>query len=221
LGITAPIICFALKPFLLGDDFELPGLRFISIFWIFGYGVIGLGIATLALWLWRGARLGPWCGLVSGVLFACALFAGGLGLVLLPFSLIGLFVIIGVLGFVPFLTAAIFADNAIRAFRQARRSLGKTRTWGTMFLGAVLVIGVPGSLQSWISLSIYQAIDDVARAEPSGMAQIRKWYPYAHVDQLVWSYADESDPTRKDRLARAYRELTGQDVEQRLHRLDD
>jgi hypothetical protein len=58
-GIIAPIVCFALKPVLLpGDDFELPGLRFISIFWIFGYGIIGLGIATLALWLWRGSQLG-------------------------------------------------------------------------------------------------------------------------------------------------------------------
>jgi len=221
-GIIAPIVCFALKPVLLpGDAFELPGLRFISIFWIFGYGVIGLGIATLTLWLWCGPRLGAWCGIVSGDLLACALFAAGLGLILLPFSLIGLFAIIGVLGFIPFLTATTFARNAIRAFHQARRLLGEPRAWGTMVLGAVLVVGVPGLLQTWVSLAIRHAITDVARGDSSAMTRLRAWYPYAHRDRLVWSYAAERDPARKDRLARAFRDLTGEDVEQRLLRVAD
>jgi hypothetical protein len=222
-GIIGPILCFALKPVLLGDDLELeiPGLRFMSIYWIFGYGVVGLGIATLSLWLWRGSQLGSWCGIVSGVLHACALFAAGLGLVLLPFSLLGMFVIIGLLGFVPFLTATTFASNAIRAFNQARRLLGEPAAWGTMLLGAILVVGVPGSLQTWVSLAIRHAISDVARGEPSAMARLHAWYPYAHQDQLVWSYEAERDPERKDRIARAYRKLTGEDMEQRINRRND
>jgi hypothetical protein len=221
-GIIAPIICFALKPTLLpGDAIELPGLSFISVFWIFGYGVIGLGIASLALWLWRGPRLGSWCGMICGDLLACALFAGVLGLVMLPFSLIGLFAIIGVLGFVPFLTAITFTGNAMRAFHQSRKLLGGPLTWAAMFLGALLVFGVPGSLQAWVSLSIRHAIRDVAAGEPSAMARLRAWYPYAHRDRLVWSYEAERDPVKKDRLARAFHDLTGEDVEVRLYRLND
>ncbi len=221
-GIVAPIICFALKPILLaGDAFELPGLRFIDTFWIFGYGVIGLGIATLSLWLWRGTRLGVWCGVVSGVLAVCALFAGGLGLVLLPFSLIGLLVLIGVLGFVPFLTATTFARNARRAFVHARSVLGEPKAMGSLILGAILVVGIPGAIQSWASLAVRHAIGDVARGDPTAMARLRAWYPYAHRDRLVWSYSAERDPAKKERLAAAYRELTGGDLEQRLHRLDD
>ena len=222
LGILAPIACFALKPVLLpGDRFELPGLGFISAFWIFGYGVIGLGIATLSLWLWRGTRLGAWCGVVSGVLAACALFAGGLGLVLLPFSLIGLLVLIGALGFVPFLTATTFARNAIRAFAHARTVLGEPWAWGSMVLGAALVVGVPGAIQARVSLAVRHAIGDVARGDPTAMARLRAWYPYAHRDRLVWSYSAERDPARRERLARAYRELTGEHVEQRLSVLND
>jgi hypothetical protein len=216
-GIIAPIVCFALKPVLLpGDVFELPGLRFINIFWIFGYGVIGLGIASLAIWLWRGPRLGAWCGIVAGDLLACALFAAGLGIVLLPFSVIGLFAIIGVLGFVPFLTAATFGGNAIRAFRHARRLMGEPKAWATMVLGAWLVVGVPGALQSWASLTVRQAMRDVARGEASGMARLRSWYRFAHRDRLVWAYAAERDPVSKERLAGTYRELTGEDAEHRL-----
>jgi hypothetical protein len=220
-GIIAPIYCFAIKRVMLGDALEFPGLRFISIFWIFGYGVVGLGIATLALWMWRGPRLGSWSGIVSGALFACALFAGWLGLVLLPFSLIGLLAVFGVLGFVPFLTAATFSRNAIRAFHQARRILGGPRAWGAIALGAVLVVGVPGSLQTWVSLAVRRAIGDVARGEPSAMRRLRAWYPYAHRDELVWSYVAEEEPARKGRLAKAFRELTGEEIEERLRRRDD
>jgi hypothetical protein len=37
---------------------------------------------------------------------------------------------------------------------------------------------------------------------------------------LVWSYAAEQDAVRKQRLADAYRELTGEGVESRLARLE-
>jgi hypothetical protein len=40
-------------------------------------------------------------------------------------------------------------------------------------------------------------------------------------DRLVWSYAAERGPARKNRLAEAYKELTGEDVESRLARLED
>ena len=29
------------------------------------------------------------------------------------------------------------------------------------------------------------------------MTRLRAWYPYAHRDRLVWSYAEERDPGRK------------------------
>ncbi len=119
-GIIGPIVCFALQPLLLRGDDLVPPLRFINVFWLFGYGVIGLEMLVLALSLAVGTRLGAWNGLISGVLFAGALVAGGLGVVLLPFSLIGLLLIIGALGFAPFLTAAAYSAKAVEAYRQAR-----------------------------------------------------------------------------------------------------
>lgn len=184
--------------------------------------MIGVGIATLVLWLSLGSRLGSWgCGVASGVLLACSLFAGGLGLVLLPFSLIGLMILIGALGLVPFLTATTFARNGIRAYIHARTMTGRRRAWRSMVLGEALVIGVPGVLQSVVSRAVRHAIADVARGDPSAMARLRAWSRYAPRDGLVWSYVAEADPVRKERLARAYHDLTGEDVQQRLRRLDD
>jgi hypothetical protein len=74
------IDCFRPLPLLVCCTFDISGLRFINIFWLFGHGFIGLEIAVLMLALTFGARLGVWNGPVAGALFAGALFAGGLGL---------------------------------------------------------------------------------------------------------------------------------------------
>lgn len=53
------------------------------------------------------------------------------------------------------------------------------------------------------------------------MARLRALSPYADRDSLVWTYDAEHDAARKKRLATAYRDLTGEDVENRLSRLAD
>jgi hypothetical protein len=225
-GIVAPIACFALQPllFLPGAPPVVPPLEFINVFWLFGYGVIGLEMLALAVWLAIGNRLGAWNGLFAGVLFAGALFAGGLGLVLLPFSVLGLMLVIGLLGFVPFLTAVVYCVNAVVAYRHAREFAGPKMLIGWALLGALLVIGVPGAVQAGVSLAVRSAISDVAAGNSTAMLTLRAWYRLAPRDSLVSSYAAERDPVRKQRLANAYKELTGEDVESRiaeLRRLED
>jgi hypothetical protein len=155
------------------------------------------------------------------VLFAGALFAGGLGVVLLPFSVIGLVAIIGLLGFVPFLTAVVYYVNAVEAYHHARKVARGQRRFGSALLGALLVIGVPGAVQALVSLAVQSAIRDLAAGKSAAMLTLRGWYRFAPRDSLVWSYAAERDPVRKQRLANAYKELNGEDVESRLARLED
>jgi hypothetical protein len=142
-------------------------------------------------------------------------------LVLLPFSLIGLLVIIGVLGLVPFLTAAAYYAHAVQAYRQAREVAGEMWLLGSALLGALLVVGVPGAVPARVSLAVRWAIRDVAAGDPTALARLRTWYRFAHRDRLVWAYAAERDPVRWRRLAEAYKELTGEDVESKLTRIVD
>ncbi len=99
--------------------------------------------------------------------------------------------------------------------------MGEPWAWGSTVLGAAFVVGVPGAIQARVSLAVRHAIGDVARGDPSGMARLRAWYPYALRERLVWSYSAERDQARRERLSRAYRELTGELVEQRLSVLND
>lgn len=222
MGILAPILCLALQPFLLpGDLFLLPGLQFINTYWIFSYGFIGLEILALSLWLSIGERPRIWYGALSGVLFAGAFFAGGLGLILLPFRLLGLLILIGFLGFVPLFTAYAFYRNAVRAYRHAGISLSGTTLRASALLGSMLVMGVPGGIQARVLMVVQSTIQGVVEGDPAAMDRLRAWAPFVSRDRLVWAYDAERDPIRKSRLSKAYKDLTGEDIERRLSILND
>jgi hypothetical protein len=221
-GIVAPIVCFALqRPILSGSLLKTPGLGLISTYWLFSFVFIGLEMLVLALWLALGTALGAGTGPVAGALFVGTLFAGGLGFVLLPLSIFGLFVIVGVLGFVPWLTAATYLANAEAAFGHARKVFGGARLISSVLLGALLVIGVPCAVQTRAWLAVRSSLRDVASGNPRAMEKLRGWYPFSPPNTLVWSYFTEVDLVRKQRLADAYKELTGEDVNLALGRLMD
>src|SRR5918993_1034882 len=92
-GLALPVACFALESVLLPALGWLPGLVFFHRYRLFGYGVVAFELATLAAWLRLGPRLGRWNAMVAGVLLAGSLFAGVLGLVLLPFAIPGVLVL--------------------------------------------------------------------------------------------------------------------------------
>ncbi len=221
-GIIAPTVCFALERMLFSDIPDtLPGSQFIDFFPLFGYGIIGLEMLVLAVWLKFGDRLGTWNALVAGVLFVGALVAGGIGLWLLPLSLIGLLVLIGLLGFVPFLTAAVYCMNAVEAYRRAGAVTVGARLTSLVLAGAILVIGVPGSVQTWALMAASSAVGKVIAGDPMAVTKLPLWCRHTAANGLIWSYASEEDPVRKQRLADAYKALTGGDVETALARLMD
>ncbi len=221
MGILAPVACLALQPVLLGESMAIPGLQFLNASWVFSYTVIGLEIATLAIWLGLGASLGRWSGIVAGSLFAGGLFAGVIGLVLLPFSLIGMFILIGVLGFVPFFTSFVYFYQSVQAYRWAQARLGEGMALATACLAMVLVLGVPAVIQGRVSGEVRAAIEKVASGDAGAKATFRRWHRFVDPDRLVWAYASEGDPKRKTRLAEAFKDLTGKDVESRMAELND
>ena len=143
-GLVMPVVCFALEFVLLPALGWLPGLVFFHRYRLFGYGVVALELAALAIWLRLGPRLGFLSAGFAGVLLAGSLFAGVLGLVLLPFAIPGvLFLGIGLLGFVPLFTANVYFRQRMAAYHPSRfpprqassfssRCSGE-RSWSTPF----------------------------------------------------------------------------------------
>ena len=218
-GIIAPVFCLAVWHVLLGR-FDLPGLTFIALFPFFSYGVIGLEILVLSLWLGFADRIGAWSGLFAGILSAGSLFAGVLGLVLLPFSLIFLIFVIGALGLVPLFTAYAFFRNC-RAYERARGLKGGAMIWAAPLLGMTLAFGVPGMIQVRVSLVLRSAIREIMVGDPAGTARLRAWFPSAYRDHLARSYSAERGPVSRERLARAFQSLTGEDIDSWAARFND
>jgi hypothetical protein len=144
-GLVMPVTCFALEFVLLPGLGWLPGLIFFHRFRLFGYGIVALELVTLAVWLRYNGPLGRWSAGVAGVLLSGSLFAGVLGLVLLPFAIPGVLALgIGFLGFVPLFTSHVYYRNGAAALRQATGFLGDRARLEALLWGVIVAYAVPG-----------------------------------------------------------------------------
>jgi cytochrome bd-type quinol oxidase subunit 2 len=223
-GILMPIICFYFDPGILRGEFRdfFPGTAALFI-----YAFSLIAIVTLSLWLVLGRRDGPLSGVLGGVFLSAALCSFVIGVLILPLTLIGLLVIIGVLGFVPFVTGFVYLRNAIRAISRGA-ALERRNLVAKIVVSAVLVIGLPAFAHWGVKRVVTQSIDQILSGD-SGSAEeaarrVRFFSPLADtasLDRLVLEYDQESDNERKERLEKAYMEITGERIHTRLSVLND
>lgn len=146
-GVVAPILLLILDPAVFRS---CSGEPLYGQYAIFAYLAIPLGVIILLIWLMYGKSLKAGSDVISGILLAGSVFAFGLGVLLVPYSILGLFFCIGILGFTPFITGFVYLRNAERAFRREReRAPGRNRLQLTtlVLIGALLVIGLPAVAQ--------------------------------------------------------------------------
>src|SRR5690349_1892220 len=97
-GIIAPLLCLFFDPAIFRSD-RLAGRGLLSQVRLFGYVEIAASAAVLGYYLVK-RQASP---LLAGALMGGSIFALSLGILMLPISFVGLFVLIGILGFIPFL----------------------------------------------------------------------------------------------------------------------
>lgn len=117
MGVLLPMVCFYFDQGVFRSWPNDEGL--LSNFQVPAYALAYSAIMAQAAWLLWGERLGKLKILVGFVLLAATVAALLIGLVLFPFSIIGMFFLIGFLGFTPFFSAAVY-------WRSARKALGET-----------------------------------------------------------------------------------------------
>lgn len=244
-GVMAPILCFVFDPGILrSSDFGFgtgPGI--FSEFQSFVYLVSGIEILLLIVWLTWGRQLQSTTSLAGGMLMAGAVFSGLIGIVLLPFTLMGLFLIVGVFGFIPFLTALVYLRNARSAFQLEAKTFDSPGSFGlapgaqsqrrlrssflATALGCVLTLGPPAALSVAASMFVSQAMNAVLSADEKqadlAIDEIRylQFFAQPQLDRLVSAYSATDEPARREELKRRYLKLTGNDIEQRLGIIND
>ncbi len=216
VGIVLPILCVIADPIVFRAVFGAPVL---GSYKLFGYLTISMGVVTLAFWLVR-RRASAFLG---GMLLGYALFSFLLGVILLPLSLIGLLLFIGVFGLSPFLTGFSFLRNGIRVLQMG----DITTVFARMLVscGLLASIAVPLVPQVAATQRMKESIAHLKSGSPeetkTALVSLRALGMFADLDRLVWMYQKEEDPSVKQRLAHAYEQLTGKDIKARLAELQD
>jgi hypothetical protein len=162
---------------------------------------------------------------LAGILFCGAAFSFLLGVVMLPLSLIGLLLIIGVFGFTPFVTSLIFLRNAVRCASESSASLLPQGQSAMVLLGAALAFGVPFGLQSTAIQLTNRAIADIQSdselTSVRAVQLLQRWHFAADMNKLVSAYQATTDEKLKQRIAKAFQTVTGQPIERRIAELND
>lgn len=112
-GVILPIICFAFDPIVFRDGDALG--MWLGKFQVFAYVLSIASIMSMAAWLLWRERLGWAIPFLAGLFAAGSVVSLIVGIALLPLSLLGLIILIGVLGFTPFFTAFVYLRNSYRA----------------------------------------------------------------------------------------------------------
>lgn len=201
-GAAGPLLCLVLDPLVFkGGDEHGP---IFGQVWVFGYSFIAVEILVLLLWLVVRERLGAFSAVVAGTLLVGTVFAGGLGLALLPLSVAGLMALIGALGFTPFLTASVYFYNGLLALRSARSRVRPGFMAPLFALGVVLAIALPYSIQSGVQRGWRAAIRRLADGDVAAVKRAQFFgrfvYDGGEDDPLELAIRDEHDPIKKQRL---------------------
>ena len=217
-GMAVPLVCLYFDPTVFrsgsaGDTAVLVPFR------IFGYAEISLSIVALAYFLFTRRA----SSVLSGILLGSAIFSFLLGFAMLPLTIMGLVLLIGVLGFAPFVTGFVYARNAWRCCKQSSAQTWRVPSPFAMALGTILILGLPAGLQASTSHLVNSALSRLENGsdeefEPA--LQSLRWTAYDS-DRLAFAFQETKDAKKRARLARAFHELTGESVEERLAQLSD
>jgi hypothetical protein len=214
-GVVLPVVCLAADPIVFKTAAGF-GRAVLLPYATAAYTLIGLQLVALAAWLLAGGRLAKGAAWFAGPLAAGAIIAAGVGLAILPISLIGLLVLIGALGFTPFLTSFVFLRNALRARARARAYAGPSKArW-------LLMAGVLCAVLPAVAVDRYQyhAIERLL-AHPEEDVGWGARLGLVDGERIVDAYVASPAGARRDALARLYRRLTGGDIEDRLAMRND
>jgi hypothetical protein len=228
-GIVLPVFCFVFDPIVFSGRGEYGGgLYPQGQFYVYTFSA--LEMVALGAWLCAAAGGGHRPAALAGVLLAGSLFSFVVGMAILPFSLLGLLFIIGVLGFVPFLTAFVYLRNGWRA----ANSVGGARLGSSSFAalafacGFFFALGAPFVADVSAQNEVEASIKDVCEGKEISPARMRALRTAAAMsgssvyDEIVWEYHSEPDAYRRARLAKCYAEVTvGGDIKRRLEILLD
>jgi hypothetical protein len=222
-GIFLPVLCFFYDPLIFRSS--MLGPAYLGNYKPFAYILSFVSIMAMAAWLIWGAKLKWLNAFLAGLFAVGAIVSIAVGVVLLPMSFIGLFLLIGALGFTPFFSALVYLRNASRAYRSAEPFLEKRVLVSSLVLSAIFSAVIPAVTNA----RIMKAVDEMCKGDVQTMREranaLRYIAPLVDFDDLAVRYervrTTERENEEMKAVAETYRMLTGEDIERKLQSLRD
>jgi len=223
LGAIAPVLCFLFDPIAFRGWMMAP---LFPEYQTFAYLFSGVQIVILCTWLAARPANSISNQLIAGSLLCGALFCVITGLILAPYSLLGLMFGVGVFGFTPFFTAFVYVRNSVRAVRSGVRC-SVADSGGLMAAAFAIVFSLPLLLSLSIRAAARDAVNDILQGDSrrADLAAHRlvplQYLAEAEVNKIVDAYLSEKNEARKAQLKSIYRQITGADIDVRARPFND
>lgn len=215
-GVIMPVFCIYLDPFVFHG--AVIGERaLLGAFRPYVYLLSFVSVLSMMAWLLWRERLGGSNALFAGLFAIAGLSSLLIGVVLLPFSVLGVFVLIGALGFTPLFTSVIFFRNAVRAARAAGLDLTKRVLVYSILIGALFSGVVPYVVNTEIHKSLERIrTGDAATIKREGF-KLKLVAPLIDADILGERFRDATDDMQRTEemqaIADLYEDLSGKQVQ--------
>jgi len=218
-GLVLPIICFLLDPIVFKSPAIL-GRPVLEDYQLLAYLVSTVEMGFFLVWRTFREKVNAFSSLFAGIFWTGAIFSALIGFVILPFTLLGLLYVIGVLGFIPFLSAFVYLRNGTRAINaQANQPISlrfSSALSGVFVVGALVLANM--YVESAMSASVETLITGNVIETRAAAAQL-KYFPFIpskHLDRISIAYENELNPIKQQALKEAYKEITGDEIKPRM-----
>ena len=164
--------------------------------------------------------------LIGGALLTAGFLCVLIGCTLLPYSLMGLMFGIGLFGFTPFLTAIVYSRNGWRSLTATNPPSNLTRAIGAV-CGMLLVVSISVPLSLQIRSAVTTSVNDIVKGDPINAPHavqrlsVLRFFAGEELERIPLAYLSERDESRKQLMRSCYREITGEDLEDRIRILQD
>lgn len=218
-GVVLPVICCLFDPVVFRGH-AFPAL--LGDYKPFAYILSFIAIMSMVGFLLLGKKL-IWVNAVfSGVFGLGALISLMVGLVILPFSLIGLIIIIGALGLTPLFAAFVYARNAFRAYHSAGMSLEMASVRKLGVLAALFSFCIPYVANGLINRELDNMSNGDAETIRTAGERLKYVAPIVDLDQLATGASmEEMESEKAEALSKTFEMLTGENIREARRRLMD
>lgn len=218
-AIVLPLLCLVADPFVFKGLGPLRNQAILGDYQLLAYLVTTVEIGLFLMWRTFRLKLRPYAPAFAGFFITAAIFSTVIGLAILPYTVIGLVLVVGVLGFIPFLTAFVFLRTGIRATRIQVTAASLRLRFAVAVLSGVLVIALPMFTNMAVETAIDATVDSMIAGDgtQAQLAAIRlrkfQFVPGKYTDRIAVAYSHEIDPVKRSTFNAVYRDITGEDLE--------